>query len=71
MKVPKELPADLDCEAMEVWKRAWVDEPGIHYHLTFATSGTEQLMIYQLKYLDAGFAYKLLTTKLNFVRNWR
>lgn len=42
MKVANELPADLDCEAMRVWKRAWVDKPGVHNHLRFATSGTGQ-----------------------------
>lgn len=51
VKVPTELPADLDCEAMKVWKRERADELGVHCHLRFATSGTEQLMISSSVYM--------------------
>lgn len=45
VKVPTELPADLDCEALKVREREQVDELEVHCHLRFATFGTEWLMI--------------------------
>lgn len=56
MKVPTEFPADLDYEAMKVWKRERADELGVHCHLRFATSGTEQLMISSSVYMQPLYA---------------